>query len=398
MLRKIAVSTICTMENQSTFSVNIQDLVRLDIKRPGNQRIVVEQKADEIVERQRMFFQRDNRFNFMPALNIHFVREAGSYFIVDGQHRMRAMQKLRPNEQRAGMVKVLLVTVDTMDQMRENFDMINRNTIMPDLPVDVDRETLEGVFNYFAMNRYPRSFRTSNKPARPFLNPNTFQEAISVLQQRIKDPSIRNIIKAIEGQNTLISTWTSDECSRKITRRVKKWDQYRKKAESLGFFLGLYRKENDSYIYRWVRDVLGVHPKVRPPKRAVPKAIKKAVWAEFVGDRARTTCFCCRINPIEQIEYDAGHVIAESKGGPTTVKNLRPICSPCNGEMGASPMTDFMMSNDTYRRNLLRIDGISKRHNALAYVSGWKRKPADAPPPTKTPPTMPPTMPPTLPF
>lgn len=374
MLRKIAASAVCQMENQSTFSVNIHDLMKLDIKRPGNQRIVVEQKADEIVDRQRKFFQRDKRFNFMPALNIHFVREASSYFIVDGQHRMRAMQKLRPVEQKSGTVKVLLVTVDTMDQMRENFEMINQNTIMPDLPVDVDRETLEGVFNHFAMNRYPRCFRTSNKPNRPYLNTNAFQEAISVLQNRMPNPSTQSIIQAIEERNGIVSTWTSDDCSLNITRRVRKWDHYRKAAESMGFFLGLYRKENDTYVYRWVRDVLKIRPKKkRPPKRSIPKALKKKLWAEYVGDRAKTTCFCCRMNTIEQIEYDAGHVIAESKGGQTTVANLRPICSSCNTDMGSTTMTTFMKTNDAYRNNLLCIDGISKMYNACQYVKDWNQ-------------------------
>ena len=32
--------------------------------------------------------------------------------------------------------------------------------------------------------------------------------------------------------------------------------------------------------------------------------------------------------------FEAGHIIPESKGGSTHIENLLPICSPCNKSMG----------------------------------------------------------------
>jgi hypothetical protein len=39
-------------------------------------------------------------------------------------------------------------------------------------------------------------------------------------------------------------------------------------------------------------------------------------------------------NKITPFSFEAGHDIPESKGGSTTLDNLRPICSSCNKSMG----------------------------------------------------------------
>ena len=39
-------------------------------------------------------------------------------------------------------------------------------------------------------------------------------------------------------------------------------------------------------------------------------------------------------NKIHKSKFEAGHIIAESKGGETILDNLRPICKSCNSSMG----------------------------------------------------------------
>ena len=39
--------------------------------------------------------------------------------------------------------------------------------------------------------------------------------------------------------------------------------------------------------------------------------------------------------------FHCGHVIAESKGGDSTIKNVRPICAACNSSMGTMSMSEF---------------------------------------------------------
>ena len=46
-------------------------------------------------------------------------------------------------------------------------------------------------------------------------------------------------------------------------------------------------------------------------------------------------------NKISKNNFEAGHIIAESKGGETTLDNLRPICKSCNSSMGSKSWSEY---------------------------------------------------------
>lgn len=77
-------------------------------------------------------------------------------------------------------------------------------------------------------------------------------------------------------------------------------------------------------------------------KVAIPKYIKTLVWNQYIGEhRAEAVCACCRKTQINVRHFHCGHVIAEAKGGDSTINNLRPICSNCNLAMGTMSMNEF---------------------------------------------------------
>ena len=96
---------------------------------------------------------------------------------------------------------------------------------------------------------------------------------------------------------------------------------------------------------------------LRPPKRrtSIPRVIKLLSWDHHVGPYVgRTKCICCQERVISMGEFEAGHIIAVAKGGPTTVWNLLPICSTCNRSMGTMNMSTFVATyfpanHDRYR-------------------------------------------------
>ena len=82
--------------------------------------------------------------------------------------------------------------------------------------------------------------------------------------------------------------------------------------------------------------------KTKYKKKAIPKTVKKATWDRWIGkDVGVTKCLCCEHQEIRQFEFHCGHVVAESKGGKTTVDNMRPICAQCNLSMGSMDMNEF---------------------------------------------------------
>ena len=77
-------------------------------------------------------------------------------------------------------------------------------------------------------------------------------------------------------------------------------------------------------------------------KATIPKTLRAAVWNKYIGEEiGATACIVCKNNRISQLNFVCGHVVAESCGGPTTVSNLRPICSQCNLSMGKQNLYQF---------------------------------------------------------
>lgn len=77
-------------------------------------------------------------------------------------------------------------------------------------------------------------------------------------------------------------------------------------------------------------------------RKKIPKHIKTLVWNEYIGvDIVNSKCLSCKYENINIRNFHCGHVIAESKGGDSTIKNLRPICAACNSSMGTMSMSEF---------------------------------------------------------
>ena len=90
---------------------------------------------------------------------------------------------------------------------------------------------------------------------------------------------------------------------------------------------------------------LNIFNQVEPEKYKkvrVPKSMKMSVWYTYVGREVGVQkCMCCETHEITQGEFECAHVIAEKKGGPNTIENLRPICSTCNKSMRTMNLFEY---------------------------------------------------------
>jgi hypothetical protein len=85
----------------------------------------------------------------------------------------------------------------------------------------------------------------------------------------------------------------------------------------------------------------GVRKKTVYHKKKIPTALRNQVWIQHYGEIFRAKCpttWCT--TQITPFSFEAGHNIPESKGGPTILENLLPICSTCNKSMGNSHTFD----------------------------------------------------------
>lgn len=83
--------------------------------------------------------------------------------------------------------------------------------------------------------------------------------------------------------------------------------------------------------------------KKKKKKQTIPRTLKKMVWDKYIGEnKGKAKCYCCKHQDIRQIDFEAGHVVAESMGGKTILTNLRPVCRQCNISMGTMNMITFI--------------------------------------------------------
>jgi len=70
-------------------------------------------------------------------------------------------------------------------------------------------------------------------------------------------------------------------------------------------------------------------------KAKISAALREQVWLQHNGRNFESKCATtwCQ-NKISVFDFQCGHDVPESKGGPTDINNLFPICPKCNLSMG----------------------------------------------------------------
>jgi hypothetical protein len=74
------------------------------------------------------------------------------------------------------------------------------------------------------------------------------------------------------------------------------------------------------------------------------QVVNNRVWNNAYGeDAAKGICYggCGKL--IHWQGFEAGHIVAHSKGGLRVPENLRPVCGPCNKSMGNKDMVRFLL-------------------------------------------------------
>ena len=346
------------LNNRIIGSISVFNLLRQknNIILPYTQRISDDQKVNEIVEYQRSHFLRKNHYNFLGTINLHYCLENNKYYLVDGQHRYMAINKLVDNFINFDII-LEIVKIEKADDLIENYNIINKNTPLPELSENINMLSHKIIFKYFE-EKYEKIWTLSNRPQRPYLNKNHFQEAISYLIEKLEKDDPNYIIKLIDELNSRISNWNPDRIGN--MKKLKDPLKTIELAREHECFLGLFSHSTEEYHYQWVLDIIKneTGEEIKQPKKkrkkAIPKTIKIGVWNKYVGsDVGVHDCLVCGQNKIYQSMFTAGHVISEYHGGKVVVDNLRPICNLCNLSMATKNMGDFV--EEHYPESLGRL-------------------------------------------
>ena len=323
-----------TINNRYIGVISSSKLMTFNIEIPNIQRIRDNDKVNDIVAYQQAKLKQTGACNFIGCINIHHCAENQELYLVDGQHRFEAIKQLSQTINLPVCIEI--VKVNTVLELKENYNIINKNTPLPEFPEAIDKTIPERVANYYKQ-RYPDIWSKNMRARRPHIFFNYFQEALGVLVERMNIESVADLQAILDAHNVKLGAATYPDCS----------ENQLDKCKEVGLYFGLYNHVSDEYRYGWVREILNVDKAAKPKqKRRVPSQIRIDSWNRYIGaEKGEALCLCCKTTKIAQLTFHAGHVVSEANGGPPTVENIRPICGGCNLSMGKRDMHEFMQAH-----------------------------------------------------
>ena len=94
-----SLTIMFSLNNTQIEIKTMKQLIELDIIKPHIQRVIDSTKVQDIIQFQLDFFKEHGYFNFTASgpINIHHFDQ--KYYLVDGQHRFEALEKLFQQDQ-----------------------------------------------------------------------------------------------------------------------------------------------------------------------------------------------------------------------------------------------------------------------------------------------------------
>ena len=324
-------------------SIKIKDLIGNHIVIPNIQRIIDDSKVNEIIKYQCEYYKKNNKFNIIGVINFHYCNDNKLLYLTDGQHRFFAIKNMYEKMGHNITVPIECIIIDTYNDVKDNFKIINKNTLLPEFPDNIDKNIPELAAIYFK-NKYD-IWSKNSRARRPHLYFNFFQESLGFLTEKLDIDSSEKLIEIVEEYNRKLSQWNIEQFPDKKNLN----ENIIKKCKEVGFYLGLYKHISDNFGYKWCQDIIKLESGIivkdlkKNSKRKIPKSVKNNSWDIYIGKKiGQVFCICCNLNMIDSKTFTAGHIISEKNGGLINIDNILPICNTCNLSMGFSNMDDFI--------------------------------------------------------
>ena len=263
--------------------------------------------------------------DFEPLTPIYFCVMNKQRYLIDGQHRLDIFRK---NVKYANeSIWVSEIEVENMEEMNKAFKIINNQLALNDLwkqPESV-KQILCQTVKYFEKN-YPNTFKFNGR-RRPFMKKELFRSQITKIQSELEFTSSEELINRILYINQEYSQQSPDYFPSKPSSDNRN-------------IIHTLVKENCLYlsmVEEWTRHCI----ENKIPEKIHDNVNREKVWMTYMGRQVWGKCFCCELRDITPFHFEAGHVQSKAMGGSDDIENLRPICSPCNKNMGTENLFEY---------------------------------------------------------
>lgn len=298
---------------------------------PDIQRVVSQERVNELYT-SFVHAHESNRALLTPGVIILGELPDNRLLLLDGQHRIRAYERLLKSKGHDQSIVVNIIKVDNQAEAVDLFNRINNTVPALQIPSGIEPSHARTVMNHF-VEKYPSVIKqTPGRVNRPNVSYNALNEAVNKMLT-IYPPE--EVIRRIEALNKTLSLRSPASFKQKRDTG-EKLESLMMKCVEKGFFIGMYPGlECFELFYEGERKF--VHP-----RKKITPILRLAVWKRYMGaDVEVGECALCG-GEITLKSCHMAHDIAHAKGGDEGVDNLYPCCRLCNLKMGTAPSSSLV--------------------------------------------------------
>ena len=275
----------------------------------------------------------------LPGCLILAQLPAGEQLLVDGNHRLAAMLRLKDCALR---VFVNIIQCATMEDAELLFKVTNNNMPMAQLPAAVKVTDVKALLKRYKL-QYGKLFSNSKSGScqRPNIHERGFTEALGKLLEH--GCTEEQIIKVIDDYNRELSRRHPKTFRRNSSDTITKMQELMDLCLAKGgFYLGLICIGDYSALLERFNII---EETARPTRLSMPKGLRLQVWDEHFGEARYGKCKVCR-STISVTDFHCAHDIAHKNGGADVVSNLYPCCAVCNLSMADSTLEELGLTHN----------------------------------------------------
>lgn len=320
--------------------VNIKDLAEAKFDTWKGQRFISEQHVIDLTNA------------FMESINkIGYIKYSGSFpyiallddkkYIIDGQHRIEAYKKVCEKVNNAYEVLILYEHCQCEKDVEDAFIRANSHWELPDTYKRSDSsDTTENISSDSEQSKLAKKIwnkkikqfggirgmiSRANKPQKPNISENGMFDMLMSLESRnIKFNTLEAFEEALDKANENIKQRTATK------KYAEKYPKKFEKCDIYNCYLGLIN----------ISEIGDLIEYISTKRKPIPKSVRRRCWTNKHGGKGCAPCEVCGTE-IDSFNFEAGHIISRSNGGPDKEENLVPICGSCNRSMGSENLESF---------------------------------------------------------
>lgn len=326
------------------------------LKIPDFQRIVNDSAVQEISDK----ISKDRDWLFIQGnFTCCYIENCEQIviFLIDGQHRLKAILKLFDDGYNFDqmMINIIFVKCKSKTDIEQIFRDKNKNTPMELHYIDFDNHVIRGIIfqikNYL-LEKYKDAFKkTITKNDSNHLSIDEFIRIFTT--DRIKEyldannQDVDALIVQIDTANTMAKDQLYEFNKQNIRQLYMKDIDYKRAVEK-DFYLPYKQVISSEFIFG--EDDVIIEQIQKYKKKQIDAKMRDLLWRHYF-----TTydghCYICNYK-ITSCSFEAGHIVAEAMGGRTVLGNLRPICKACNNCMKTQNMDTYKNEYDEFMNGL----------------------------------------------